>query len=85
MLHFGAFITESSGHLSEYLPYYRTDADTMARYLGPEYDGESSFYSTQLAAVAGERRRAARPDAGGGGVGAGEAVVGVRVVDHRGP
>ncbi|GIW75980.1 MAG: hypothetical protein KatS3mg104_1043 [Phycisphaerae bacterium] len=21
-LHFGAFITESSGHLSEYLPYY---------------------------------------------------------------
>jgi alpha-galactosidase len=45
MLHFGAFITESSGHLSEYLPYYRTDADTMARYLGPEYDGESSFYS----------------------------------------
>ncbi len=23
MLHFGAFITESSGHLSEYLPYYR--------------------------------------------------------------
>ena len=24
MLHFGAFITESSGHLSEYLPYYRT-------------------------------------------------------------
>ena len=25
MLHFGAFITESSGHLSEYLPYYRTN------------------------------------------------------------
>ena len=23
MVHFGAFITESSGHLSEYLPYYR--------------------------------------------------------------
>src|SRR5436190_15696204 len=26
MLRFGAFITESSGHLSEYLPYYRTRA-----------------------------------------------------------
>jgi alpha-galactosidase len=46
MLHFGAFITESSGHLSEYLPYYRTDPETMARYCGPEYDGESAFYST---------------------------------------
>ncbi|MGZ6899473.1 MAG: alpha-glucosidase/alpha-galactosidase [Acidimicrobiia bacterium] len=45
MLHFGAFITESSGHLSEYLPYYRTNPETLARYCGPEYDGESSFYS----------------------------------------
>ena len=45
MLHFGAFITESSGHLSEYLPYYRTDPEVMARYCGPEYDGESSFYA----------------------------------------
>jgi alpha-galactosidase len=45
MLHFGAFITESSGHLSEYLPYYRTDAAVMARYCGAEYDGESSFYA----------------------------------------
>ncbi len=46
MLHFGAFITESSGHLSEYLPYYRTNAETQAQYCGPEYDGESSFYAT---------------------------------------
>ena len=45
MLHFGAFITESSGHLSEYLPYYRTDPEVMAQYCGPEYDGESSFYA----------------------------------------
>ncbi len=45
MIHFGAFITESSGHLSEYLPYYRTDAEVMTRYLGAEYDGESSFYA----------------------------------------
>ena len=46
MLHFGAFITESSGHLSEYLPYYRTRPDVMERYCGPEYDGESFFYAT---------------------------------------
>ncbi len=45
MLHFGAFITESSGHLSEYLPYYRTRPELMDRYCGPEYDGESAFYA----------------------------------------
>jgi alpha-galactosidase len=46
MVHFGAFITESSGHLSEYVPYYRKRTDLMDRYGGPEYDGESAFYST---------------------------------------
>lgn len=46
MLHFGAFITESSGHLSEYLPYYRTRPEVMDRYCGPAYDGESAFYAT---------------------------------------
>lgn len=45
MLHFGAFITESSGHLSEYLPYYRKRKDLLARYGRPKYDGESSFYA----------------------------------------
>ena len=44
MLHFGGFITESSGHLSEYLPYYRTRPEVMAQYCGPAYDGESFFY-----------------------------------------
>jgi alpha-galactosidase len=44
-LHFGAFITESSGHLSEYLPYYRKSASGR-RLLGPAYDGESRFYAT---------------------------------------
>jgi alpha-galactosidase len=46
MLHFGAFITESSGHLSEYLPYYRTRPEIIKEYCGPEYDGESFFYAT---------------------------------------
>lgn len=45
MLHFGAFITESSGHLSEYLPYYRKRKDLMAKYARAEYHGESSFYA----------------------------------------
>lgn len=45
MLRFGAFITESSGHLSEYLPYYRPRADDRERYCGPGYEGESSFYA----------------------------------------
>jgi len=47
MLHFGAFITESSGHLSEYLPYYRTGEKARSRYCGPEYDGQSSFYADE--------------------------------------
>jgi len=45
MLHFGAFITESSGHLSEYLPYYRKRKHLLERYIRPGYDGESSFYA----------------------------------------
>lgn len=45
MLHFGAFITESSGHLSEYVPYYRKRPELIERYCGAEYDGESSFYA----------------------------------------
>jgi alpha-galactosidase len=45
MLHFGAFITESSGHLSEYLPYYRKRTDLIAQYCRDGYDGGSSFYA----------------------------------------
>ena len=45
MLQFGAFITESSGHLSEYLPYYRKNADVMERYVREGYDGGSKFYA----------------------------------------
>jgi len=45
MIHFGAFITESSGHLSEYLPYYRKRKDLLKKYGRPGYDGETSFYA----------------------------------------
>lgn len=45
MLHFGAFITESSGHLSEYLPYYRKRKDLIQTYSREGYDGGTSFYA----------------------------------------
>lgn len=44
-LHFGAFITESSGHLSEYLPYYRKSEAGM-QLMRSRYDGESRFYAS---------------------------------------
>ena len=44
-LNFGAFITESSGHLSEYLPYYRKSEAGRAL-LRQGYDGGSRFYAT---------------------------------------
>ncbi len=44
-LHFGAFITESSGHLSEYLPYYRKSEDGR-KLLRTRYHGGSRFYAT---------------------------------------
>ncbi len=44
MLHLGAFVTESSGHFSEYVPYFRKRPDLVDRYARPGYLGESSFY-----------------------------------------
>ncbi len=44
-VHFGAFITESSGHLSEYLPYYRK-SDAGRKLLRVRYEGGSRFYAT---------------------------------------
>jgi alpha-galactosidase len=45
MLHLGAFVTESSGHFSEYVPYFRKRPDLLARYTRPGYLGESGFYA----------------------------------------
>ncbi len=45
MIHFGAFVTESSGHLSEYLPWYRKRRDLVKKYMVPRYGGESGFYA----------------------------------------
>jgi alpha-galactosidase len=45
MLHLGAFVTESSGHFSEYVPYFRKRPDLIAKYTRPGYLGESGFYA----------------------------------------
>jgi len=44
-VNFGAFITESSGHLSEYLPYYRK-SEQGRKLLRLGYHGGSRFYAT---------------------------------------
>lgn len=45
MRHFGAFVTESSGHFSEYVPYFRKRPDLLSRYIREGYRGESGFYA----------------------------------------
>jgi len=45
MLHLGAFVTESSGHFSEYVPYFRKRKDLVEKYARPGYLGESGFYA----------------------------------------
>ena len=41
----GYFVTESSGHFSEYVPYFRKRADLVERYCRSGYRGESGFYA----------------------------------------
>jgi len=45
MLHFGYFVTESSGHFSEYVPYYRKRKDLVKKYCREGYRGGTSFYA----------------------------------------
>jgi alpha-galactosidase len=45
MLHLGAFVTESSGHFSEYVPYFRKRPDLLEKYARSGYLGESGFYA----------------------------------------
>ena len=45
MDHFGYYCTESSGHDSEYLPYYRKRKDLLKKYCKPGYSGGSRFYA----------------------------------------
>ena len=45
MKHLGAFPTESSGHVSEYVPYFRKRPDLLKKYTRSGYRGESGFYA----------------------------------------
>jgi alpha-galactosidase len=45
MLHLGAFVTESSGHFSEYVPYFRKRPELIKKYTRAGYLGESGFYA----------------------------------------
>jgi len=45
MLNFGYFVTESSGHFSEYLPYYRKRPELIEKYCRDGYRGGSGFYA----------------------------------------
>lgn len=42
----GYFMTESPGHLSEYLPYFRTRREIQDLFGGPKFSGETGAYLT---------------------------------------
>ncbi|MBI5091789.1 MAG: alpha-galactosidase [Candidatus Hydrogenedentes bacterium] len=45
MRHFGYFMTESTGHLSEYIPWFRKNAKALGLYCDePSFGGESGAY-----------------------------------------
>jgi alpha-galactosidase len=47
MRHFGYFVTESSGHFSEYVPYYRKREELIDRYCREKYLGGRGFYASE--------------------------------------
>jgi alpha-galactosidase len=59
MLHFGCFVTESSGHHSEYVPYYRKRPELIAKYCREKYLGQSGFYADEWPSwrIASDERR----------------------------
>ncbi len=51
--HFGYFMTESTGHLSEYLPYFRKNRKALDLYCDePAFGGETGAYYKYCATVA---------------------------------
>jgi alpha-galactosidase len=51
--HFGYFMTESTGHLSEYLPYFRKNQKALDLYCDePAFGGESGAYYKYCAMIA---------------------------------
>ncbi len=47
MLHFGYYVTESSGHFSEYVPWYRKRKELLKHYVREKYRGQESFYADE--------------------------------------
>ncbi|MCP4359401.1 MAG: alpha-glucosidase/alpha-galactosidase, partial [Chloroflexi bacterium] len=45
MKQLGAFVTESSGHMSEYTGYFRKRPSLIQKYMRSGYRGESGFYA----------------------------------------
>lgn len=45
MKYLGAFVTESSGHFSEYIPYYRKRQDLIDAHCNVGYNGATGFYA----------------------------------------
>jgi alpha-galactosidase len=53
MRHFGYFMTESTGHLSEYMPYFRKNRKALDLYCDePSFGGESGAYYKYCAMLA---------------------------------
>ncbi len=51
--HFGYFMTESTGHLSEYLPYFRKSQEALDTYCDePDFGGETGAYYKYCADLA---------------------------------
>ncbi|MEI6876397.1 MAG: alpha-galactosidase [Spirochaetota bacterium] len=52
MRHFGYFMTESTGHLSEYLPYFRKNRKALEAYCDePAFGGETGAYYRYCAMI----------------------------------
>jgi len=45
MKYLGAFVSESSGHFSEYIPYYRKRQDLIEQHCSTGYNGATGFYA----------------------------------------
>jgi len=45
MFHIGYYVTESSGHFSEYVPWFRKREDLVKEYCRANYSGGTGFYA----------------------------------------
>lgn len=45
MKYLGSFVSESSGHFSEYIPYYRKRQDLIDEHCSTGYNGATGFYA----------------------------------------